>query len=92
MKNLLYYFYTTTVLRLSGLCPGLPGWAETRKDFLEQQTVSGSSISRAICKSAPRPRQITMLLPHHSSFHRPDALPAAQPTVSKHWRPTSRQQ
>ena len=24
--------------------------------------------------------------PHHSVFYRPDALPAAQPTVSKHWR------
>ena len=23
---------------------------------------------------------------HHSIFYRPDALPAAQPTVSKHWR------
>ena len=23
---------------------------------------------------------------HHSVFYRPDALPAAQPTVSKHWR------
>jgi len=25
--------------------------------------------------------------PHHSVFYRPDALPAAQPTASKHWRP-----
>jgi len=24
--------------------------------------------------------------PHRSVFYRPDALPAAQPTVSKHWR------
>jgi len=30
-------------------------------------------------------RQITMPAPHHSVFYRPDALPAAQPTVSKHW-------
>ena len=34
----------------------------------------------------PRSRQITMPKPHHSVFYRPDALPAAQPTVSKHWR------
>ena len=27
-----------------------------------------------------------MPAPHHSVFYRPDALPAAQPTVSKHWR------
>jgi len=26
--------------------------------------------------------------PHRSVFYRPDALPAAQPTVSKHWRLT----
>ena len=49
--------------------------------------MSGSGIRCAICKSAPRSRQITMPLPHHSVFYRPDALPAAQPTASKHWRP-----
>jgi len=47
--------------------------------------VSGSGISRVICKSAPRSRQITMPVPHHSVFYRPDALPVAQPTASKHW-------
>ena len=40
----------------------------------------------AICKSAPCSRQTTTLAPHHSVFYRPDALPAAQPTASKHWR------
>ena len=29
-------------------------------------------------------RQTTTPTPHHSVFYRPDALPAAQPTVSKH--------
>ena len=48
--------------------------------------MSGSGISWAICKSAPCSRQITMPVPHHSVFYRPDALPAAQPTASKHWR------
>ena len=52
--------------------------------LLKQETVSGSGISWAICKSAPRSRQITMPVPHHSGFYRPDALPAAQPTASKH--------
>jgi len=48
--------------------------------------VSGSGISWAICKSAPRSRQITTPATHHSVFYRPDALPAgAQPTVSKHF-------
>jgi len=46
--------------------------------LLKQETVSGSGISWAVCKSAPRSRQITMLAPHHSVFYRPDALCAAQ--------------
>ena len=41
---------------------------KTNLDFLEQEIVSGSGISLAICKSAPRPRWITMLAPHHSVF------------------------
>ena len=81
--------YTTPCL--TALCLGLPRWAGTRKVkpiwiLLKQETVSGSSITWAICKSAPRSRQITTPWPHHSAFYRPDALPAAQPTVSKHWR------
>ena len=80
-----------TYIRLMALCLGLPGGAGTRKVkpiwmSLKQETVSGSGISWAICKSAPRLRQITMLAPHHSVFYRPNALPATQPTVSKHWR------
>ena len=81
----------THVSRLTALCPGLPGWAGTRKVkpiwiLLKQETVSGSGISWAVCKSASRSRQITTPAPHHSVFYRPDALPAAQPTASKHWR------
>ena len=75
----------------NGPFPGLPRWAGTRKVtpiwiLLKQETVSGSDISWAIFKSVPRSRQITMPTPHHSVFYRPDALPAAQPTASKHWR------
>jgi len=55
---------------------------------LKQETVSGSGISWAICKSALPSRQITTPAPH-CSFYRSDALPATQPTVSKHWRPVS---
>jgi len=57
---------------------------KTNLDLLEQKIVSGSGISLAICKFAPRPREITMPVPHHSVFYRPDALPATQPTSSKH--------
>ena len=75
--------------RLTALCPGLPRWAGTRKVkpiwiLLKQETVSGSGISWAVCNSAPCSRQTTTPAPHHSVFYRPDALPAALPTVSKH--------
>ena len=93
-KLLMAYFWQTdththkphTHVHLTALCPRLPGWASTRKVkpiwiSLKQETVSGSGIS----KSAPSSRQITTLAPHHSVFYRPDALPANQPTASKHW-------
>ena len=35
---------------------------------MKQETVSGSGISWAICKSAPRSRQITTPAPHYSVF------------------------
>ena len=54
----------------NGPFPGLPGCAGTRKVtpiwiFVKQETVSGSGISWAVCKSAPRSRQITT--PAHNS-------------------------
>ena len=83
-----------THTRLTAPFPGLPGWTGTRKVkpiwiLLKQETVSGSAISWAICNSAPCSRQITTPAPNHSVFYRPDALPAAQPTASKHWRPVN---
>jgi len=50
--------------------------------LLKQETVSGSgnSWAWAICKSAPRSRQIIMPAPHHTVF---TGLPAAQQTTSK---------
>jgi len=83
--------HTHTHTSLMALWLGLPGWAGTRKVkpiwiLLKQETMSGSSISWAICKSAPCSRQTTTPAPHHSVFYRSDALPAAKPTSSKHWR------
>ena len=80
---------THTHTHLTAIFPGLPGWAGTRKVkpiwiLLKQETVSGSGISWAMYESAPRCRQITTPAPHHSVFYRLDALPAAQPTASKH--------
>jgi len=59
--------------------------ASTKKDksyldLVEQEIASCSGIRWDICKSTPRPRQVTMPAPHHSVFYRPDALPAAQPS------------
>ena len=48
--------------------------------------MSGSGISWAICKSVSHSREITTPAAHRSVFYRPGALPAAQPTVSNHWR------
>ena len=72
--------YTTTHDRLAAICPELPAWASTRKVkviwiLLEQETVSGSGITWAICKSAPRSRQITTPAPHHSVLYGPSLPP-----------------
>ena len=84
--------HTHTHTRLTALCPGLLVWAGTREVkpiwiLLKQETVSGSGISWTVCKSA---RTLLQTDNHTStpplSFYRPDALPAAQPTASKHWR------
>ena len=65
--------HTHNTTHLTALYPGLPGWAGTRKVtpiwiLLKQETVSGSGISWAICKSAPRSSQITTPAPHRSVF------------------------
>jgi len=49
--------------------------------LLKQETVSGSGISWAICKSAPSSRQTTMPAPHHSSFLQA-GCPSCRPTNS----------
>jgi len=69
-------------MRLTALYPRLPGWAGTRKVKPISILLKQETVSWAVCKSAPRSRQITTTAPNH----RPDALPAIQPTVLKHWR------
>ena len=93
-----YYYYccrsnktnntrTHTHTRLTALFPGLPGWASTRKIkpiwiLLKQETVSGSGISWATCKSASCSRQITMPVPHHSKVFLQAGCPSCRPTNS----------
>ena len=76
--------HTHTHIHLTALCPGLSGWAGTRKVkpiwiLLKQETVSGSGISWAVCKSAPRSRPITTPAPHHLFTGR---RPSCRPTNS----------
>jgi len=83
---LLKYGTVHTHTHLTALFPGLPGWASTRKVkpiwiLLKQETVSGSGISWAKCKSAPRSRQITVPAPHHSVFLQA-GCPSCRPTNS----------
>ena len=83
------YTHTHTHTHLTALCPGLPRWAGTRKVkliwiLLKQETVSGSGISWADCKSTPSSRQIGMPAPHRSVFTgRMPFLPPSQHRQSK---------
>ena len=59
---------------------------KTNLDFTEARDSEWQWHQLGHIKSAPRSRGITMRTPDHSVFYRPDALPATQPTASKHWR------
>jgi len=78
--------YTHTHTRLAAPFPGLSRCAGTRKVrpiwiLLKQETVSRSGISWAVCKSAPRSRQITTPATHHSVFLQA-GCPSCRPTNS----------
>ena len=62
-------------IRVSGYQKG-----KTNLDFTEQETVSGSDISWAICKCASRTRQVTTPAPHHSVLKAD--CPSCRPTNS----------
>ena len=71
--------------RFTALCPGLPGWAGTRKVkpiwiLLKQETVSGSGISWGVCKAALCSRQITMPAPTTQFLQA--GCPSCRPTNS----------
>jgi len=86
------FCYNATVFQPSSILSGTTwvSWhqkGKTRKvkPIWISWSKSGSSISWAICKSAPWPRHIITPASHHLVFYRLDALTAAQPTASKHW-------
>jgi len=81
---------THTHTRLTALFPRLPGWAGTRKVKLISILLKQDSEWQwhqlghmQVCTSLQTDNHAST---HHSVFYRPDALPAAQPTASKHWR------
>jgi len=60
-------FYGSRILsRTTRVSRYQKGKTKTNLNFLEQETVTGSGISCAICKSAPHPRQIIMPAPQHN--------------------------
>jgi len=59
---------------------------QLKSNFPWSSEVTYIVSSGALNSTPTKSRQITMLAPHHSVFYRPDALPAAQPIASMHWR------
>ena len=68
----------------------LCGWKDMRPILLKQDTVSGSGISWAICKSAPHPRQITVPAPHNSVFLQAGCHSCCSTNSIGHWKQRSR--
>ena len=68
-------------------------WFYGSLDFVWDNQVSRCQMKHSpthLSKSTLRPRQITMPIPHHSVFYRPDTLPVAQPTATKHFQEGSK--
>jgi len=57
---------------------------KTNLDFTEARDSEWQWHQLGHMQSASRSKQRTTPAPHHSVFYRLDALPAAQPTASKH--------
>jgi len=84
--------HTTTTThhnRFTAFFPEPPGWAGARRELLDFMV--HAKINRGRHTDHPAGRHsiwTNQCLPPPSPhiFYRPDALPAAQPTVPKHWR------
>ena len=74
--------------RFTTLFPGPPGWAGARRellDFMVQGKINrGKHTDHPAGRHSIRTNQCPP--PPSPIFYRPDALPATQTTVSKHWR------
>ena len=91
MNFQLHFSVTTTTHhnRFTGLFPWPPGSAGARielLDFMVQGKINrGKQTDHPAGRHSIRTNQC-LPPPSPHFFYRPDALPAAQPTVSKHWR------
>jgi len=74
--------------RFTALFPGPPGWAGAKRellDFMVQGKINrGRHTDHPVGHHSIRTNQCPP--PPSPHFYRPDALPAAQLTVSKHWK------
>jgi len=89
-----YYYYYYNRFTAPGLCPGLPGWAGTRKVkpiwiYCSKRQWEAVASAGPYANLHLAPGRITMPASHHSVFYRPDVHPATQPTASKHWGNTN---
>ena len=77
----------------TALFPGPPGWAGARRELVDFMMQGKINTGRHTDHPAGRHSILTNQCPPPPSpiFYRPDALPAAQPTASKHWRHTQKQ-
>jgi len=82
--------YHTTPQPFYGPFPGPPGWAGARRELLDFM-VQGKINCLILFLNTPTirmgatPSSAHLLHLHLPIFYRLDALPAAQPTVSKHY-------
>jgi len=75
--------------RSTALFPGPRGWAGARRELLDFMVQGEINRGRHTDHPAGRHSIRTNQCPPPPSpifFYGPDALPAAQPTVSKHWK------
>ena len=83
-----YYLSLNYHKRFTALFPGPPGWVSARRelmDFMVQGKINrGRHTDHPDGRHSIRTNQCP--LPPSPIFYRPDALPATQPTVLKHWR------
>jgi len=84
---------TTSDLAINGMSGGIlqpfnglfsrTTWVSRYQKSKTNQDFTGARDRVEVASAAPHCR-MAMPAPHHSVFYRPDALPAAQPTASKH--------